>query len=96
MSGAAGLIEPGNRHAVLRPPGRWAQRAAVRQRAVAAVERSAPHVRIGALEVGRSDDQLREDRLVGQVGRGAAQMGQVGLGDLLAEPLHASGPPPGS
>src|SRR5215475_11051861 len=46
-----GLIEPGDRRAMRRPAGRGPQRAALRVRAVAAVERAADHVQVRGLDV---------------------------------------------
>src|SRR4051812_28723320 len=65
---AAGLVEAGDRHAVLAPAGRGAQRAALGDRAVAAVERAADHVPVGGLDVDRALDERGEDRVVREPG----------------------------
>src|SRR3954447_20246196 len=61
MSRCAGLVETGDRHAVLRPAGDRPARTVVRPTAVAAVDRPVPHVLVVALDVDGRLDVLRED-----------------------------------
>src|SRR3954451_6963467 len=53
MGGCTGLVEAGNRHAVLRPAGNWPARPVVRPAAVTAVNRPVPHVLVVLLDVHR-------------------------------------------
>src|SRR5439155_22077340 len=53
MSGRAGLVETGDRHAVLRPAGDRAARPVVRPAAVAAVDGAVPHGLVVPLDVDR-------------------------------------------
>src|SRR3954462_6538252 len=64
MRRAAGLVEAGDRHAVLAPPRRRAQRPALGDRPVAAVERAADHVAVLRLDVDRALDEHRLDGVV--------------------------------
>src|SRR4051812_26084887 len=64
MSRCAGLVETGNRHAVLRPARDGPARTVVRPAAVAAVDRPVPHVLVVVLDVDGRLDVLREDDAV--------------------------------
>src|SRR4051794_12273438 len=89
MRRAAGLVEAGNGHAVLPPPRRRPQPAALGDRAVAAMERAAGHVAVLLLDVDRALDELREDRVVGEAGAEAAHARELALRLALLEPLPA-------
>src|SRR3954447_7402961 len=86
---AAGLVQAGDRHAVLPPPRRRAQAAALGDRAVAAVEGAADHVAVLLRDVDRALDEHREDRVVGQAGAEAAHALELALGLAVLEPLPA-------
>src|SRR5262249_5248308 len=83
MGGRSGLVEAGNRHAVLRPARRRPPQAVVRVAAVAAVDRAVPHVLVQALDLDRALDALGEDHVAGHVRRGAEERLVVLLGDLV-------------
>src|SRR3954468_20494805 len=64
MSRCPGLVETGDRHAVLRPARHRPARTVVRPAAVAAVDRPMPHVLVVVLDVDGRLDVLREDGAV--------------------------------
>ncbi len=85
MRGAAGLVQPRDRHPVLGPARSRPLRAGVGQRAVTAVEGAVPHVRVRALQVNRRHDELSQDRVIDHVRRGATEMAEMDRRDLLPE-----------
>ena len=74
MRGGTGLVEAGDRHAVLRPAGRRPQVRGLRRVLRAAVAGAVPVVRIHALEIERALDHAGEDLVVGQIGREPPQV----------------------
>src|SRR3954452_19903739 len=82
MGGGPGLVEPGDRHPVLRPAGLRPARAVVRPAAVAAVDRAVPHVLVVLLDVDGTLDVLREDHVAGHVRRRAAKRREVRRSNL--------------
>src|SRR5919198_2714006 len=87
MRRRAGLVQPRDREPVLGPARRGTEAAALRRAHLAAVARPAPVVLVQRLEVDRALDERREDRLVGQVRRVAAQLLQVRARDVVLDVL---------
>src|SRR6185312_701902 len=69
LRGRPGLVEAGDRHAMLRPAGRRTQGRSLRRILRAAVTGTVPVVRIAALEIERALDHAGENLVVGKIGR---------------------------
>ena len=81
----AGLIQTGDRHAVLRPAGNRTQGAGLRRVLRSAVAGAVPVVRVHALQIERTLDDPRENLVVGQIGCEPPQVFQIRIGHLILD-----------
>ena len=79
------MIQAGNGHAMLRPAWNRPHPAGLCRILRAAVTTAVPVVRIHALQIERAFHNVRENFVVGKIGREAPQIIQICRGDLLLD-----------
>ena len=79
------LIQPWDRHPVLRPTKHWAHRTGLRRSRPTRVTTAAPVVRVHALQIKRTLDDPRENLVIRQIGREPPQKSKIRVGNLILD-----------
>src|SRR5467141_319431 len=81
----ARLVQPRNRHAMLRPPRHRAHRSYLRRALRSRVGASVPEMRIHPFKIEWALHKSRQDLVVGQIRRESSQVFEISFGNLLLD-----------